>query len=125
MTAPAAQALLPHYNTFNPRRKDFDITNPHHAKIQIKWEHDQIKFCDHIMFWFGPDTNAPITLFELGKVIGQRRHATITIGTDPKYCRRFDVMQQVKLELPTQVIHESLSATIDDTIYKFYGQRRS
>jgi hypothetical protein len=55
----------------NPRRDDFDpaakqeASNPYFAE-QVNWELDALDFADIILFYFDPNTKAPITLMELG-----------------------------------------------------------
>jgi len=55
----------------NPRRDDFDpsaaqeMANPYFME-QVTWELDALDFADVILFYFAPDTKAPITLMEFG-----------------------------------------------------------
>src|SRR4051812_7921099 len=56
---------------FNPRRDDWDatwtqaITNPQFV-AQVEWELEAQTRADRILMYFAPDTQAPITLLELG-----------------------------------------------------------
>jgi len=59
------------FNVFNPRRVDFDASDPNVEKEQITWEYHCIHHCHHILFWFAPETLAPITLFELGSALNE------------------------------------------------------
>ena len=54
----------------NPRRNDFDITNPNMSKEQINWEHFMLAQANLVSFWFsaGPSMQ-PITLYEYGKIL--------------------------------------------------------
>jgi nucleoside 2-deoxyribosyltransferase len=67
---------LPHdLVILNPRRKDWDsswkqdINNPQFNE-QVNWELDMIEESDLVIFNFDPNTKSPITLMELGFVIG-------------------------------------------------------
>ena len=59
----------------NPRRTDWDsswvqsITNPN-FKEQVEWEHEGIFSSDIVFFYFDPATKSPITLMELGIIMG-------------------------------------------------------
>ena len=60
---------------YNPRRADWDsswvqsITNPQFA-TQVNWEMDHLELADIAFFYFDPATKAPITLMELGFMLG-------------------------------------------------------
>jgi hypothetical protein len=60
---------------FNPRRKSWDpsweqsIDNPEFAE-QVNWELDNLNRATIRFFYFEPDTKSPITLMELGYVLG-------------------------------------------------------
>lgn len=79
----------------NPRRSNFDITNPDMSKQQIGWEYNHLKAVDGTLFWFPCETLCPITLFELAKqaALGRR----IFVGCHPNYARKFDVEEQLRL----------------------------
>lgn len=73
--------------------------------------------CRHIMFWFTPPTLNPITLFEYGKVLGDKegwRAYSIFVGCHPEYARREDVIVQTKLARPHSriVVHDNLDDMI-------------
>ena len=89
--------LVDYFNVFNPRRVDFDASDPNVEKEQITWEHHCIHHCNHILFWFAPETLAPITLFELGSALNTHNHENIYIGIDPEYKRKNDVIIQTSL----------------------------
>lgn len=67
------EAALQRYpiTIFNPRRDDWDatwaqaITNPQFV-AQVEWELDAQTQADRILMYFAPETQAPITLLELG-----------------------------------------------------------
>lgn len=60
----------------NPRRDDWDsswvqsMSDPKFSE-QVNWELDHINAADIIIFYFDPTTKSPITLMELGYIIGQ------------------------------------------------------
>lgn len=89
--------LVDHFNVFNPRRVNFDASDPNVEKEQITWEYHCIHHCEHILFWFAPETFAPITLFELGSALNTHKHENIYIGIDPEYKRKNDVIIQTSL----------------------------
>lgn len=80
---------------FNPRRYDFDITDPNASEKQIVWEHRHLEEADIIIYWFSRGSLNPIVLYELGKYIGSGKH--IFIGIDEEYERRYDVEVQSRL----------------------------
>ena len=90
-------SLIDHFNVFNPRRANFDVSNPAVEKEQITWEYHCIHQCKYILFWFAPETLAPITLFELGSALNTHEHKNIFIGIDPEYKRKNDVIIQTSL----------------------------
>jgi len=52
------------YVLYNPRRENFDISNPEESDIQIEWEFRYLNYSTAIMFWFPEQTLCPITLYE-------------------------------------------------------------
>jgi nucleoside 2-deoxyribosyltransferase len=59
----------------NPRRDDWDsswvqeASNPQFAE-QVNWEQDEMVNADTVIFYFDPTTKSPITLMELGLMLG-------------------------------------------------------
>lgn len=92
----------------NPRRFDFDITNPKMSEEQIDWEHAHLARTNAILFWFPWETLCPITLYELGVAAASGRK--IFVGVDPEYQRKFDVKHQLSLIRPDVYVNE----TFDD-----------
>lgn len=90
----------------NPRRKDYSADELGIEKKQITWEHEHLKKTEAILFWFPPETNCPITLYELGawSMTGK----PVFIGLDPEYARKIDVEIQTKLRRPDIKIVYSL-----------------
>lgn len=67
-----AETLLgDRYVLFNPRRDSWDnswkqeIGNPQ-FKAQVDWELDALEKADHVLMYFAPGTQSPISLLELG-----------------------------------------------------------
>lgn len=83
---------------YNPRRENFDISNPEESDIQIEWEHQYLSYSTAIMFWFPEETLCPITLYELGKYTSTCRY--VFVGCHPNYARKFDVVKQLSLSRP-------------------------
>lgn len=58
-------------SVFNPRRDDWDsswkqtIDDPQFSE-QVNWELDALQQADHIVMYFDPKTQSPISLLELG-----------------------------------------------------------
>lgn len=59
----------------NPRRDDWDRTIAQRKSdkgfsTQVNWELDCIEMADIVVFYFQPGTGSPVTLLELGYVLG-------------------------------------------------------
>ena len=104
------------YTIYNPRRADFDVSDPNQSVIQIKWEHDHLHMSDIIVFWFPCETLCPITLFELGKYC-QPNGRSLIVGCHPDYKRKTDVIEQMKLARPGFKVHEDLNDVINELQY--------
>jgi len=90
------------FNVFNPRRANYNALDPALELEQITWEYHCIhEKCEHILFWFAPETLAPITLFELGSALLTHDNSKIYIGIDPEYKRKNDVIIQTQLRNKT------------------------
>jgi hypothetical protein len=100
----------------NPRREGFDITNPLMEQEQIEWEHLHILEADSYLFWFCEETLCPITLFELGKIIGLFPLKPIFVGTHPKYARHRDIKFQMLLMRPEIHVVHTLSGVTDQVV---------
>lgn len=85
----------------NPRRDDFDVSDPTASVKQIEWEYNMLqKQADIVIFWFPEETLCPISLFELGKELGIRHSngsKKILIGCHKNYAKKFDIETQVDL----------------------------
>lgn len=93
----------------NPRRQEFDVSNPAATEEQIRWEFDHLRIADAILFWFCAEQIQPIALFELGRWSGTSK--PLFVGCNPLYPRRLDVVEQLKLARPdVQVCDMGLGA---------------
>jgi hypothetical protein len=95
----------------NPRRENFDITDPTMSRQQIIWEREHLIKADIILFWFPSETMCPITLYELG--FWTNSDKPLIIGCDENYQRRFDVEIQTSLSRDT-VVHDSLEKLVEE-----------
>lgn len=81
---------------FNPRRKNFDITDLKQSDIQIEWEHYFLNKADLLLFWFPAGQSVcPITLFEYGYWLAKGKK--IFLGVESGYPREFDLLKQTQL----------------------------
>lgn len=95
---------------FNPRRREFDMTDPDQSEDQISWEFAHLEYAKDIIFWFSHETVAPISLFELGK----HYNKTSVVGIDPKYPRQLDLEVQLRL----MNMHYKIVYSLDDLVKK-------
>lgn len=116
--------LLDYYDldlvALNPRRDDFDVTNPNETIIQIEWEYIHLRRADAIVFYFSPETVAPITLYELGA----HTHSSgkpIFVGVHPDYTRKVDVEVQCSLVRPDIHVTYSLDALASDVCFWYWN----
>lgn len=90
----------------NPRRGEFERNNPVMEQEQIEWEHQRLLEAGAHLFWFCEETLCPITLFELGKVIGLFPSKPLFVGTHANYERKRDIRIQMLLIRPEiEVVH--------------------
>jgi|SRR5882724_2407287 len=117
----AADILLPHFNIFNPRRDNFDTSDKNAERIQITWEYQHLDLAEITLFYFAPETLAPITLLEYGKQLLKSKYAPFRktyVTIHPDYKRKNDVLIQTQLENPTilkncyENLHEMYQAII-------------
>jgi hypothetical protein len=74
-------------NIYNPRRLDWDSSwkqsiDDFHFNMQVNWELNHIERADIVFFNFIPDTMSPITLAELGLVLGAKKSNIIVCCPD-------------------------------------------
>lgn len=107
-------------NVFNPRRPNFDVSDPTASEKQIEWEADALIDADIYSFWFAKETVAPITLFELGKYVASSEQTEMwtpaIVGVDPEYPRRKDVEVQLRIARPDIKIVYSLDDLVSSLI---------
>lgn len=106
---------------FNPRRDDWDsswVQDPTPGTQfheQVSWELEHIQRSDLVVFYFDPATQSPITLLELGYVIGSGKRALVCCPDD--YFRKGNVVITSKLrEIPVLDSFEELLAQLRDYI---------
>lgn len=81
---------------FNPRRDDWDssweqsIENKE-FNHQVNWEIDHIESSDMIIFNIGKDSKSPITLLELGYVLGKMPNKMIFVCCPKGFYRKGNV----------------------------------
>ncbi|KAK3984915.1 hypothetical protein QBC44DRAFT_336091 [Cladorrhinum sp. PSN332] len=103
---------------FDPTRSDWDssweedITFPK-FKEQVDWELDMQEQADLVVFYFGPNTKAPISLLELGLAA---RSGKVIVGCHKKYEKRGNVQviaERFHLELlEIEDDHDGLAAAV-------------
>lgn len=106
---------------FNPRRLDFDasqkqsIDNPYFA-TQVNWELDHIELADVVFMYLDPNTKSPISLMELGLILGDPTLRSKLVICCPEgfwrkgnvdiICARNDVHVYTDLENATKALVE-------------------
>jgi hypothetical protein len=101
-------SLLPTLDitALNPRRSRFDVSDDSMTVEQIEWEFRHLRRASAIAFWFPAESVCPIALFELGA--WSERTTPLLVGTHPRYPRRRDVIEQLRLARPSVSIVSSL-----------------
>lgn len=102
---------------FNPRRDDWDSswkqdpTPGTQFHEQVSWELEHIHKSDLVVFYFDPNTQSPITLLELGYVIGSGKQAIVCCPDG--YFRKGNVVISSELtKTPVLNSFEELSAQL-------------
>ena len=109
---------------FNPRREDWDsswVQDPTPGTKfheQVMWELDHINKADCVIFYFDPNTQSPITLLELGYVIGSRKQ-TIVCCPDGYFRKGNVVITSNLIGLPVLNSFEELSVQLQKWIIDF------
>lgn len=119
-----ALSNAPHLMILNPRRDDWDsnwvqsIDNPQFNK-QVQWELDGLEDSDLVLFYFDPATKSPITMLELGLILGDSGSARDIFVVCPDgyhrkgnvdiICKRYGARQFPTLDLAIAAIREELS----------------
>lgn len=84
---------------FNPRRDDWDSSwsqtiGDNNFRAQVIWELDALDRADLVVFYFDPNTTAPITLMELGMQAEQQQFhpdKTVIVCCPEGYFRKGNV----------------------------------
>lgn len=105
----------------NPRKADFDMSDPAESIRQIAWEFDYLHKAHAVLFWFPPETLCPITLYELG--FHAAKGTPLFVGTHQDYKRRLDVEQQLKHARPDIAVRSSIKQVTTD-LSQWYANRR-
>lgn len=77
-------------------------------QAQFEWETTGLMQADSIIFWFGNETVAPLTLLEMGLSLDGNK--PIFIGMNPNYKLSFDVSERIKLFRPSITIWPTVDA---------------
>ena len=83
---------------FNPRRDNFDVTNPNASKEQIEWEFKYLN-TEGVMFsmyFADSESPQPICFYEMGRALAKNVDPMF-IGTNEDFFRKADVLIQSKL----------------------------
>lgn len=106
---------------YNPRRDDWDsswVQDPTPGTKfheQVSWELEHIQRSNLVVFYFDPNTQSPITLLELGYVIGSGKRALVCCPDG--YFRKGNVVISSKLkEIPVFNSFEELLAQLREYI---------
>jgi len=100
----------------DPRRDNFDASDPKMTEEQIAWEYRHLRRVSQIAFWFPKETLCPITLFELGAAL--ERHQDILVGCHPDYARAMDLKYQIqnhRMRAYIQIVH-----TVGDLVQQVF-----
>lgn len=98
----------------NPRRDNFDVSDPTASEKQIKWEFEALNKADIFSMYFceSEKSNLPICLYELGRhlVLMPQRHPEnyldrIIVSVEEKYSRKADVEIQTNLAIGSDICH--------------------
>ena len=87
---------------FNPRRESFpDISDTVEVERQILWELDALNVADIIFFGILGNSKSPITLLELGMMMGKNcKRNQIIVFCPPEFYRE----QNVRLTLGHEIV---------------------
>lgn len=93
---------------FNPFRDDYNkeleqtMDNPQFCE-QVNWELDMLEEADIIIFYFDPETDAPITLLEFGKYSNSNKTQNLIVCCPEGFWRKGNVDVVCKREKIKQV----------------------
>lgn len=100
----------------NPRRDDWDSTWEQSAKNpqfreQVLWELDSLDMADLVVFYFDPNTKSPVTMLELGYMIGDAKWHVI-VCCPPSFWRKGNI------DIMCEKYHVPVVETLDELIVK-------
>ena len=111
------------WTVLNPRRDDWDSSWEQTIEFepfrnQVEWELDAMGLADQVLMYFDPETKSPITLLELGLIVGnpETNHRLMVVcpsgfwrkGNVDIVCTRysvklyvdlFDAVEQLKIDI--------------------------
>lgn len=106
----------------NPRRDQWDptwvqsIDNPQ-FRGQVEWEIAGIEYADIIFFYFQPDTQAPITLHELGLALASGKRCIVVCP--PGFWRKGNV--DISCDHYGVKVYDTIEAGIEELKLACYG----
>lgn len=122
---------LSEYNVdiYNPRRDDWDsswvqsIDNPQFNE-QVTWELEHLVKSEYVIFCFDPNTKSPITLLELGYMLGMTK-GNVYVVCPPGFWRKGNVDIICKFERVP--VFESLDGALQvlrDDLHIFHSSSK-
>jgi hypothetical protein len=112
----ACQSVCNDLTVYNPRRQDFDISNPKASEEQICWEFAKLRDADIVSFWFAPGSVNPIVFYELGMWGNSRGGRPMCVGCDPAFTRTQDVVIQTQLARPELRVRSTIEDLCDQVV---------
>lgn len=112
---------------YNPRRPDWDwtweqsIDNPNFLE-QVTWEADSIDAADIVLFVFDPATKSPISLMELGYVLGSSHGSKLVVCCPDGFWRQGNV--DIMCSRKGVTVHRSLPSALEELNLKLYLIRK-
>ena len=84
----------------NPRRANFPdhACEPYATTIQIKWEFDNLRTADMVLFWFPKEGLCQTSLYELGSQVMMNK--PLFIGVEHGYVKAGGIKKQMALVRP-------------------------
>jgi nucleoside 2-deoxyribosyltransferase len=107
----------------NPRRKDWDSTWPQDPNFkpfreQVEWELAGLDAADIVFFYFDPKTKAPISLMELGLMLGKGKKVIVCCPKEFWRCANVEITCQSEFVLTYDKL-DSAIMRLETLIYDF------
>lgn len=119
-----AQTLLDAgFTVFNPRRDNYNNQELNIEHNQISWEHYYLNLAGNYLFYFAPETLAPITLFEYGTILTELKYTPwkkVYVAIHPEYKRKNDVIIQTELRKPELI--KNIKFNLEETIKQIINE---